>query len=185
MAKSVSKLGNHDVIRHSYNHTITALARLHSFATDREVKGDGPVEEHKAVLARDDMVMLAIHARRLLENTIALDNARAPQMRCMLDGKGGTASITKVIDMIIHHKELDLYTSDIVFQIAAVGIETICAALAQGQRSRKISPVCRVISDRCNVTMFKVIDLVDGFSLHLLSKVIDLCLENRLVLEDL
>ena len=63
------QIGSHSVIRHAYENVLTACARLGSFATGREPTTDGPVGRQQELLAVDDLVGFAIHARRLIENT--------------------------------------------------------------------------------------------------------------------
>jgi hypothetical protein len=59
----------HRVIRHAYEEVLTACARLISFSTAGPSIEDGPINERQELLAVEDLISFAIHARRLIENT--------------------------------------------------------------------------------------------------------------------
>jgi hypothetical protein len=61
-------IGSHAVIRHAYEDVLSACARLASFATGGPTRTDGPITRQQTILAVDDLVTFAIHARRLIEN---------------------------------------------------------------------------------------------------------------------
>src|SRR5215468_8838230 len=75
------RIGSHAVIRHGYENVLTACARLASFATGREPTTDGPVSRRQEILAVDDLVGFAIHARRLIENTASSKRFRGVGLR--------------------------------------------------------------------------------------------------------
>jgi hypothetical protein len=66
------EIGSHSVIRHAYENVLNACARLASFATGGPTTTDGPISQQQEILAVDDLVAFAIHARRLIENTASL-----------------------------------------------------------------------------------------------------------------
>jgi hypothetical protein len=57
------------VIRHAYEEVLTACARLVAFSTGSPPVGDGPIGERQEILAVEDLIKFAIHARRLIEST--------------------------------------------------------------------------------------------------------------------
>jgi hypothetical protein len=77
--RSLADLGNwpatyidrraHRVIRHAYEEALTACARLISFSSGGPSIGDGPVTDRQEILAMEDLISFAIHARRLIETT--------------------------------------------------------------------------------------------------------------------
>lgn len=63
------EIGSHSVIRHAYESVLIACARLASFASGGPTTTNGPISEQQEILAADDLVSFAIHARRLIQNT--------------------------------------------------------------------------------------------------------------------
>ena len=119
-----TQIGAHRVIRHAYENVLTACARLASFAAGGPTATDGPIAEQQEILAVDDLATFAIHARRLIENTATASRFRQVMVRrfpykALVDfyrmrvyrGSMESVSITRVINVLIHHKFLDVARS--------------------------------------------------------------------------
>jgi hypothetical protein len=119
-----TQIGAHRVIRHAYENVLTACAQLASFATGGPTTTDGPIAEQQEILVVDDLATFAINARRLIENTATasrfrqvtvrrfpykalIDLYEMPIYRASIEG----VSIARVINVLIHHKSLDVIIS--------------------------------------------------------------------------
>ena len=103
------EIGSHSVIRHAYENVLNACARLASFAMGGPLTTDDPITERQEILAADDLVAFAIHARRLIENT-----ASKKRFRQVTIGPGSKqdevsipiTGIVDIIDTLVHHREI-------------------------------------------------------------------------------
>jgi hypothetical protein len=101
--------GSHKVIRHAYNNVLSASARLISFATGIPTASrDQLINERQRLLAADDLITFAIHARRLIENTESHEQFRKVFITTTLDGKELQVPITTIINKLIHHKYIKI-----------------------------------------------------------------------------
>jgi hypothetical protein len=108
------EIGSHSVIRHAYENVLTACARLASFAPGGPTTTDGPISEQQEILAADDLVTFAIHARGLIENTASKKRFRQITLRPASkwqDKIGQTVGIIDAIDTLVHHIEIKIIRS--------------------------------------------------------------------------
>jgi hypothetical protein len=178
-----AELGAHGSIRNSYANALTAAARLFSFATGAAPTTDGPVADQQEALAADDLVAFAIHARRLIDNTISLKRANKVQLRCLQSGEKEReyTPITRVINVIIHHSELRVFRSQIHLRIYSgqASIEDLMRS-----DDKTIDPICIATSDKEKLLIFEIRELVETFQKGILGPVIDLCGEHHLWLDE-
>jgi hypothetical protein len=107
------KSGDHLVIRHAYEGTLTACARLASFATGQPTDSDdGLIDSRQVLLATDDLIAFSINARRLIHNSGSLKNFIDTNINVEMDGTNTTIPVTRVINIIIHHKFLRIVRSN-------------------------------------------------------------------------
>jgi len=118
------EIGSHSVIRHAYENVLNACARLASFATGGPTTTDGPISEQQEILAVDDLVSFAIHARRLIENTASQSRFRQVTLRQSWKAPGKTIAITRVINVLVHHKKIkivrDLFKLELLTRLSNV-----------------------------------------------------------------
>jgi hypothetical protein len=100
------EIGSHSVIRHAYENVLNACARLASFATGGPTTTDGPISQQQEILAVDDLVAFAIHARRLIENTASQSRFRRFTVRQGQKQQERDISITRIINILVHHKDI-------------------------------------------------------------------------------
>jgi hypothetical protein len=174
------KIGSPAVIRHAYDGALTASARLSSFASGRAPR-NGPIDRQQEILAVDDLIEFAIHSRRLIENTITKKRARATTMQVVSDD-GDRVSIIKIIDVLIHHRNILVARSLGAISRYKPGTDIIDM---MKDYEKDIPSTCLLISDRNERFIFKVGDLIETFANEILDPIIDLCAAKTLFLEDL
>jgi hypothetical protein len=177
---SPAKLGSRAAIRHGYESVLTASARLFSFATGKIPETEGPIGEHQEVLAADDLLALAIHARRLIDNTISLKRARQVSVRVWIEGKFEYKPITRINNVIVHNVSLRIFRTEAHLRIA-LGNWTIDDFMI-GTR-RYIDPICHVKSDQDNF-IFRIAEFIETFQRKILAPVIEMCEEHHLWLDE-
>jgi hypothetical protein len=192
-----TQIGAHGVIRHAYENVLTACARLASFATGRPTTTDGPIAGQQEILVVDDLATFAIHARRLIENTATasrfrqvtvrrfpykalIDLYEMPIYRASIDG----VSITRVINVLIHHKSLDVVRSTFQAELLLrrYGLSEIFNRYS-GDNERYFSPMVFVRSNKNQTIALEIKELMETFQSKVLNPIIELCSEDRLYLD--
>jgi hypothetical protein len=178
----IVKLGSRQVVKHSYENAITAAARLHSFATGNFSISGGPIQDRQELLATDDMLSLAFHSRRLIDNTMSLK--RASQVLVQATVKPGLdyIPITRIINVLIHHKEIVSIRSE--FDFDRYFGKSIFDRWLNGIEDRKINPICIVTSDKDALIGFRIKEFIEVYHKKIIEPIIDLCDENNLFLTD-
>jgi hypothetical protein len=175
---------NEDVVQHAYDETVEAAARLYSFATGRRPKSDGPIGSEQEAQARRDIQTFASQARRLIDTTITLGRAQKIMVHTMIDGERIWIPFTKVLNAIIHHRELN-----IMWQIPTEFIYYVSLTLRLNYHDIVIpsdhAAFCSVQSDRGSAIWFTIADYIEIFQAKLLGPIIDLCGEQQVFLERL
>ena len=172
------KIGAHNVVRRAYNNAITACARLHSLAHGVRPEFDSRIGRQQELLAADDLVVFALNARRLIETTIGKEDPLKKHIfRCGVAGARGHLSFWEVINIVIHHQSIDILrsrpkerTGDY-REFLSENRETVPAG-------------CVVRSDRGKMIAFLIKDLVEVFEAWILDGIVDMCLEQKLDLDD-
>ena len=177
-----AKLGSHAVIRHAYDGTLTAGARLFSFSTGKAPQGAGVMADQQELLAVDDLIAFAIHARRLIESTITSKRASKTCVHVITGGKKEYVAITRIINCIVHNRNVQLIRS--LGRLRLYAGETNVLSLHDDFR-KPVDPMCFVITDRGQSYGFWIAQLIDTFQKKLLEPIIDLCVEHKLILERL
>jgi hypothetical protein len=185
-----TEIGSHSVIRHAYENVLNACARLASFATGGPTRTDGPITHQQEILAADDLVTFAIHARRLIENTsskkrfkqIALEPA-SKQQAIIVQPIG----IIDVIDTLVHHREIKIIISLVHLALERnMSLEEFCRKyehLVKDGGNKYFSPFVFVKSDRNKNISFDIVELVETFQVNILNPIIELCEDQRLYLD--
>ena len=177
-----SEVGPHTSIRHAYENVLSAAARVFSYATGRAPESDGPIAAHQDVLAADDLLTLAIHGRRLISETITLRRAAQVDVRVWIKGKQERLAITRLINVIVHHTDLEIIRTEAVLKVAS-GSWTIDDLMAENQKY--IDPICKVSSDQRKGIIFRITEFIEIFQNQLLVPVVAVCEEHQLWLEEL
>jgi len=138
-------------------------------------------------LALDDLVTFAVHARRLIQNTLgkkSFASVDVPQLAPL----HGSVAITEVIDALIHNEDIDVVRSFFHYSLVSdppVNLDDAIDRLAKQESGPgRIPPIVAVKSDRGLRCVVSVSDLTEVFETKILEKIIEYCVEDRLFLED-
>jgi hypothetical protein len=114
-------------------------------------------------LASDDLLAFAMHTRRLIENTILPKRAMF-LVPVVAGGEGDACPITRIINVIIHNKEITIER--------------------RAQRSGgPLRPIALVRSDRGQLIAFWIEELLKVFVADLLDPIYDVCVDNGMMLD--
>ena len=170
------EIGSHTVIRHAYENVLDSCARLACFATALPMKTDGPINERQEILAADDLVVFAINARRLIDNTASLVRFRSVAIGV---GKPGIVSLRRVINILIHHKGMRIMRSR--YELNPNPLEVVARS---EWKHEYFPPPVAVTSDKNETISFGIKELIETFQSKVLTPILDLCAEQRLYLND-
>jgi hypothetical protein len=187
------EIGSHNVIRHAYENVLNACARLASFAKGGPLTTDDPITEQQEILAADDLVAFAIHARRLIENTASKKRFRqvtvGPGSKQQQEVSIPITGIVDIIDTLVHHREIKVvrHLLALEFAIRKVNINEFIKLnahlFAKGGANKYFSPVVFVNSDKNQNISFNIEELIETFEAKILKPIIKLCDEHKLYLE--
>jgi hypothetical protein len=171
----------HRIIRHAYEEVVTACARLISFSTGGWPKTDGPIDARQEMLAVEDLINFAIHARRLIENTG--QKMRFQKIEISFpQGQGPPPHIriSDVINVIVHHRAIDLIRSknQKLFKLGQIDQYEFLT-----NPDECVPPMVIATSDK-KTLVFPILELIETFQEQILSIVIDLCAEHHLFLDE-
>jgi hypothetical protein len=183
------EIGSHSVIRHAYENVLNACARLASFATGGPTTTDGPISQQQEILAVDDLVAFAIHARRLIENTASQSRFRHVTVRQGQKQQERDISITRIINILVHHKDIRIIRCVLELELSQrkVSIQefiNINDHLFKNGDNKYFSPLVYLESDRGTKISFEVKEMIETFQVKVLNPIIELCDENKLFLDD-
>lgn len=179
------------VIRHAYEEVVSACARLHTFATSKRPGKDelGTLSKRQELLAIDDLISFAIHARRLIENAVGKKRFDSLTLRPHVKGAPTTPPrVIRIIDVLIHHTKIEIIRSDWDAQLKArepEGSKAVIALLAElsFNKNRDIPPVVIVQSDRGEAISFELKNMIETFTEQALLHIVDFSQRNGLYLE--
>ncbi|MEL3892655.1 hypothetical protein V6B08_20420 [Ferrovibrio sp. MS7] len=194
-------------IRLSYNTILDRLARLTSFANALESETEVDINERQKSLFVDDIIALAINARRFLsdlEMTKASQKAHVPLLGFYFKQNyedvdiypsTKTIPISRILNIIIHHKELVIFRSkmDIVAKliIRPRNIESSeldsffhIYNITQKLRMQKIKPIMSIQSDKPTMLVLQVSEFISVFSEAIFTKAIEHCEDHEIFLND-
>lgn len=175
-------IGDEDVIRNAYEEALTAAARVHQFATGKEPHSEGPLVDRQESLAIKDIETFAYQARRLVENTLGAKRASKVLLLAIVDAKTKEFTpITRVINALVHHQSIYFAGHMTRYRL----FDRSGAPLDQMEIQKGFHPrLCVVMSDKGKKYGFVIENLIETFQEKLLEKIIDLCSEQGLWLED-
>jgi hypothetical protein len=176
------EIGSHGVIRHAYQNVLHACARLASFATSVPTTTDGPIEQQQELLAADDLVTFGIHARRLIETTAKAKRFTHVTVR-QHPRSGERISITRIINVVIHHKHVTIVRSDFQMDLASSHNPVEVLVKYSGSAHRYFPPIAVLTSDKNRTISFELGELIETFQAKVLNPIIDLCGEHGLHLD--
>jgi hypothetical protein len=156
---------------------------LGSFATGREPTTDGPIGRQQEVLAVDDLVSFAIHARRLIENTASPKRFTGVALE-LYHKPSETIAITRVINKLVHHRDIEIVRN--VFKLRLLTAKDPIKVLSKyGKEDRKsFAPIVMIRSDNNLFTVFELTGLIETFQEKILCPIINICDDNKLFLDD-
>ncbi len=173
-------MGSSTVIRHAYENALTTSARLYSFASGCEPTSDGPIEQRQEVLAGDDLLSFAIHARRLIDSTISMPRANRIEVQAFTKDGKVYVPVTRIINILIHHREVAVIRTAQHLRIS-MGVSTIRDFMITDEP--RIAPMCVAVSDKGKTIVFNIRALVERFQEQIIEPVIELCAEHSIFLE--
>jgi hypothetical protein len=161
---------------------------LGSFATGREPTTEGPISRQQEILAIDDLVSFAIHARRLIENTTSPKRFMRVTLR-VYRKPSETIAITRIFNILVHHRDVELIRNLFELELKTGISSPIDALVKYGGKenekfNRQFPPIVAVRSETNVFIGFELIELVETFQEKVLIPIIDLCEEHRLSLND-
>jgi hypothetical protein len=172
------------IIRHDYEQALTACARLASYAAGEPIRTISAVHDRQQRLAIDDLVLFAIHSRRLMEKTTgktSFDSAVIPLIDQRSDPKD--ISIWRVINTIVHYEDIEIVVS--LGHAQVLGSEkTPEQALLDGSLGQKHAPLLAIKSDRNSVALMELRSLMELFQESILDQIVDFCAERHLFLDE-
>jgi hypothetical protein len=129
-------------------------------------------------LAADDLVTFGIHARRLIENTAKAKRfTHVTVTQYPLPGK--RIAITRIINILIHHKYIVIVRSDYQMEIAASRNPLEVFIKYDRSLIDTFPPIIILTSDQNRTISFELGELIETFQ----APIIDLCGEDRLHLD--
>jgi hypothetical protein len=179
------EIGSHSVIRYAYENVLTACARLASFSTGGPTTTDGPISGQEEILEVDDLVSFAIHARRLIENTASRKRFKHVVIRSY---NLRTIPITRVINVLVHHKEIEIIRGLFKLELVTGRLSPIDALIKYGTEktrkyNKKFSPVVSITSDHGTTIALNIQQCIEVFQSKALNHILEICAEHGLYLD--
>tara|TARA_R110000868_G_scaffold49503_10_gene159621 strand:+ start:1752 stop:2363 length:612 start_codon:yes stop_codon:yes gene_type:complete len=177
------------VIRAAYGQVASSCAWLYSFATGKEPKSDGPISEYQGRLALDQLVIFALHARRLIENTCTKRGFSGVRLSPIAKSTPLGFQIIRIIDVLIHHKDIEIIRTGLQAEIlrknpsTSEGLIAILADYSPAM-SRNFDPLVVVKSDRNEVIGFELREFIEVFQEKILIPILKFCEMKNLYLEE-
>jgi hypothetical protein len=136
----------------------------------------GPINERQEILAADDLVVFAINARRLIDNTASLARFKSVAIGV---GKPGIVSLRRVINILIHHESMRIVRSR--YELKPFPLEVLARFEWKHEYLR---PLVTVTSDKNETISFGIKELIETFQSKVLNPILDLCAEQSVYLDD-
>ena len=176
----------HRLIRHAYEQTVDACARLASFATGTPTRTSGPINERQEALAVEDLIAFAIHARRLVGNTT--QSKRISTVEMMVHGPKATKkpkSLYKVINVLVHNDRIEICRTEARrLTMAGAAIDELIPIFAGQVPNRSFPPLVVISSPKERPIVFELRHMIEVFQNKVLEAVIDFCAEQNLFLDE-
>jgi hypothetical protein len=158
---------------------LAAKVKYLTWSGDNPPATDGPISERQEILAVEDLIKFAIHARRLIEDTGQITRFNKTEILFPKAPKHLHIRIWRVLNAILHHQTIMIIRN------------TWYREMLSGKSLEEVSdnpneyfpPLVSVISDRDELG-FPIRELIETFQEKILSPVIDLCAEHHLFLDD-
>ena len=177
-----SSIGDHKVIRHSYDNLLTAAARLLAFSYTPAKVPEGPVFEHQEVLILDDLISFAIHARRFTENTITQKVASSHLLQRSDGIQGKNYSLTRLINVIVHNQSLRICRTE--NELKILGGDQSFENLMTANIKYFPQPICFITSDTSTIFSFRLGDFIESFQATMLHEIMQICEDQKLYLDN-
>ena len=161
----------------AFNDTVELAARLAAFATSRShaIERDTPIQRVSEQLAHRDLIAISLSVRRLAEisdTQVTAKNTFVSQVRpyASLERAGfypikKKFSVWKLIGVIIHHQEFEVFKDDAKVRIAlGAGKGDFYEMYKIALSKRHIDAVCMVKSDESELVLFAVADYIQSIA---------------------
>jgi len=181
------------IIRHAYEATIDRVARLTTYVMAHEL-GDSEYEltERCRRLAIDDLILLAVSMRRLIEATklVAIcQNAQISTAKFLVEDyranvfRDEKTSVWETLGTIIHSRSIQIWDNEVQLVVLerftrdAIDDETLRL------KSKRLNPICYIKSDKKQTCIF--LDELCSRSTEILENVRDECDKNKIYLDSM
>lgn len=183
-AKEEILYSSRSLIRHAYDEVITRSARLASFSASPLLKDMSAVEDRQDELAIADLIVFALHLRRLIEMTNTGKIVRAASIELIREGKKENVPVTTIVNKIIHHRRLDILRrrSDFMAPPGPNG-----EALLEWLKARQegLYPIMTVQADSGGFIGMRIADFILAAHQGITKPIVDYCDDRNLYLEDM
>jgi len=182
-----------ELAKHAFGEVITRAARLASFGASDKLVVESDISEKQNLLALDDLLIFSIQARRLIDSAEMSKTARSvmvPLWSCVLEQdlyryfeSNRTINFWKFLNAVIHSADIQLVRTQ--FQTALMlkrPEEDVVETFVKYHRKGSFRPKCFVITDRREVFVLDLAQVVEIFDQLVLVKVLDYWHEKRLFL---
>lgn len=142
------------------------------------------MDDRQHELAIDDLVSLAIHGRRLIENTKAFEICTGVLVPCASSKGAKELPILRILNTVIHHLSIEIATrkSDLE-PLSNLHDPQQLDRFIKSHRERLV-PSVLVKSDRGGLLFFHLIDLARAVEKKVLDPIVDYCGDHGLYLEN-
>jgi hypothetical protein len=174
-----------NIVRHAYENTLTACARLSSFATARPTASiDHLINDRQRLLATDDLMTFAINARRLIENTLTQKHFNQVKITVAEKKIKIEKPIWRIINVLVHHVSLNIarFNHDVV---DLSDPKNWTDEIFLHKNTKYFPPIVLVRSDVGKPIVFGLWDFMVMFEAEVLSPIVDACSEAGFYLNDI
>ena len=177
----MTKVGSVELVRHSYDGVLTAASRLMAFSSANPSSIPGLIHSYQTILSKDDLILFAIHARRLIENTVKQANVAEEKIE-RTDGQIGLDyPLTRIINVIVHNVQLEVVRSEQEVRILSRIFTDTDFFTANIKYLRQ--PVCVAVSDKGQHIHFQIGDMIVSFERKVLMPIVEFCSSQGIHLE--
>lgn len=185
---------SHVLIEQSYEGVLDRAARLASFGTSKPIESDTDIGTRQERQTVDDILMFAIHARRLITATSATSLARnvsvglwefagtQSDIRFILSSR--VVSMWRLLGIIIHYDRLDVVRYQLqVKTILGASLNSAFEDILSGPHKYYFSPKIFLKSDKSEAFIVDILQMAYAFLDKVLYPIVRVCEDNQIFLE--
>lgn len=175
------------LIKFSYEGCLEQTARLQAYAASKPLLNADIVNEKQDLLVINDIVVFALHARRLIDSSrYNLANSIS------IPTKKESLSVRRILGYIIHNTKIEVFRTKFHMKLDDAFIkhgttdeiiDYMLDDLKKNPYKSSIPPIIILRSDKSEIIEFKLEDLVRTFAEKILTKIVQSCEEYGLYLD--